>query len=88
MFEYTFNGKIYQAETIRELQELLVRDGFTGDVSIHFTKIADQLLQEEFEASQNNFDPIQNIHEEGQAADEANNDMRNIYVYDTNDKKS
>ena len=51
MYSYTFNGVIYSAKTLPELQELLEAQGFKGDVIEIFNNIALQSLEEDEQLS-------------------------------------
>lgn len=41
MFKYLFNGTMYQAKTLKALQNLLVAAGYKGNVAKEFQKLAD-----------------------------------------------
>ena len=51
MYSYTFNGVIYSAKTLPELQELLEAQGFKGNVIEIFNNIALQSLEEDEQLS-------------------------------------
>jgi len=47
MFKYLFKGNLYQADTLKKLQRLLVAAGYKGNVSKEFQKLADLQASED-----------------------------------------
>lgn len=54
MYSYTFNGQVYSAKTLPELQLILEGQGFKGDVIKIFNDFALEALQKEEQLSNEN----------------------------------
>jgi hypothetical protein len=68
MYTYTFNGKVYSAETLPELQTILESQGFTGDVIEFFNNLALENLEKESQVNQEDLNqtvelPVEDLNE-------------------------
>jgi hypothetical protein len=76
MFKYVFKGFVFEANTVEELQKILVKAGFTGNVIEEFNKQVDKdtdeeqsILESMYEDQQEELDILEDVQEMYQEVD-------------------
>jgi len=86
MFKYAFKGIVFEANTLEELQRILVAAGFTGNVIEEFNKTVDKDSEEEqsileaiYQDQQEELDILEDIQEMNQEVDTIDKDNDGDY---------